>query len=36
MVDAADHEKIDASKTELHALLDKPQLANIPVRAEYV
>ena len=32
MVDSADHEKIDASKNELHSLLDKPQLAGIPVR----
>lgn len=31
MVDAADHEKLDASKNELHSLLDKPQLAGIPV-----
>eukprot|EP00128_Syssomonas_multiformis_P009735 Colp12_sorted_trinity150504_noHs@28836 len=31
MVDSADHEKIEAAKTELHALLEKPQLANIPV-----
>jgi ADP-ribosylation factor-like protein 8 len=31
MVDAADHEKLEASKTELHALLEKPQLAGIPV-----
>lgn len=32
MVDSADHEKLDASKNELHSLLDKPQLAGIPVR----
>lgn len=31
MVDAADHEKLDASKNELHSLLDKPQLSGIPV-----
>ena len=31
MVDAADHEKLDGSKNELHSLLDKPQLAGIPV-----
>lgn len=31
MVDAADHEKLDAAKNELHSLLDKPQLAGIPV-----
>lgn len=31
MVDAADSEKIEASRTELHNLLDKPQLEGIPV-----
>ncbi|CAB3999519.1 ADP-ribosylation factor 8A [Paramuricea clavata] len=31
MVDAADHDKFDASKNELHNLLDKPQLSGIPV-----
>lgn len=31
MVDAADPEKVEASKTELHSLLDKPQLHGIPV-----
>jgi len=31
MVDAADQEKIEASRNELHNLLDKPQLAGIPV-----
>ncbi|XP_029538084.1 ADP-ribosylation factor-like protein 8A [Oncorhynchus nerka] len=31
MVDAADPEKIEASKNELHNLLDKPQLQGIPV-----
>ena len=31
MVDAADHEKLDGAKNELHSLLDKPQLAGIPV-----
>uniref|UniRef100_A0A3B3Q5Y4 ADP-ribosylation factor-like 8Bb n=2 Tax=Paramormyrops kingsleyae TaxID=1676925 RepID=A0A3B3Q5Y4_9TELE len=31
MVDAADHEKIEASRNELHNLLDKPQLQGIPV-----
>ena len=31
MVDAADHEKLEASRNELHNLLDKPQLAGIPV-----
>uniref|UniRef100_UPI00398E3CFD ADP-ribosylation factor-like protein 8A isoform X1 n=1 Tax=Pristiophorus japonicus TaxID=55135 RepID=UPI00398E3CFD len=30
MVDAADHEKTEASKNELHNLLDKPQLQGIP------
>lgn len=32
MVDAADKEKIEASRNELHNLLDKPQLQGIPVR----
>lgn len=32
MVDAADYDKFDASKNELHNLLDKPQLSGIPVR----
>ncbi|RKO92955.1 P-loop containing nucleoside triphosphate hydrolase protein [Blyttiomyces helicus] len=31
VLDAADHAKIPAAKTELHTLLAKPQLANIPV-----
>ena len=31
MVDAADQEKLEASKNELHNLLDKPQLQGIPV-----
>ncbi len=31
MVDAADHEKFDQTKSELHSLLEKPQLAGIPV-----
>ena len=31
MVDAADHEKIEASRNELHNLLDKPQLQGIPI-----
>ena len=31
MVDAADHEKLDAAKNELLALLEKPQLNGIPV-----
>lgn len=33
MVDAADHEKLEASRNELHGLLEKPQLAGIPVCA---
>ena len=31
MVDAADPEKIEASRNELHNLLEKPQLARIPI-----
>ena len=31
MVDAADHDKIEASRNELHQLLEKPQLSGIPV-----
>ncbi|KAJ3125378.1 ADP-ribosylation factor-like protein 8B [Nowakowskiella sp. JEL0407] len=31
VVDSADMTKIPAAKTELHQLLEKPQLANIPV-----
>eukprot|EP00118_Oscarella_pearsei_P005602 m.25826 g.25826 ORF g.25826 m.25826 type:complete len:187 (+) comp28985_c0_seq1:1503-2063(+) len=31
MIDAADHEKLEASKCELQSLLEKPQLAGIPV-----
>ena len=31
MVDASDHDKIEPSKSEFHNLLDKPQLAGIPV-----
>jgi ADP-ribosylation factor-like protein 8 len=31
MVDAADSDKIEASRNELHNLLDKPQLTGIPV-----
>ncbi|KAJ7415318.1 ADP ribosylation factor like GTPase 8B [Willisornis vidua] len=31
MVDAADREKIEASRNELHNLLDKPQLQGIPI-----
>lgn len=32
MVDAADRDKVEASRNELHNLLDKPQLQGIPVR----
>ena len=31
MVDAADADKIEASRNELHNLLDRPQLAGIPI-----
>ena len=31
MVDAADMDKLEASRNELHNLLDKPQLAGLPV-----
>jgi ADP-ribosylation factor-like protein 8 len=31
MVDAADGEKIEAARNELHNLLEKPQLQGIPV-----
>ncbi|RUS26350.1 ADP-ribosylation factor family-domain-containing protein [Jimgerdemannia flammicorona] len=31
VVDAADHDKLEAARTELKSLLEKPQLANIPV-----
>ncbi|TRZ11569.1 hypothetical protein HGM15179_015530 [Zosterops borbonicus] len=31
MVDAADRDKIEASRNELHNLLDKPQLQGIPI-----
>ncbi len=31
MVDAADRDKLDASRNELHSLIDKPQLMGIPV-----
>jgi ADP-ribosylation factor-like protein 8 len=31
VLDAADHDKLDAARTELRNLLDKPQLASIPV-----
>lgn len=31
MVDAANQETLGAAKTELHNLLDKPQLQGIPV-----
>lgn len=35
MVDAADHEKLDQTRSELHSLLEKPQLAGIPVRISH-
>ena len=35
MVDAADHEKLEASRNELHGLLEKPQLAGIPGISNY-
>lgn len=31
MVDAADTDKLEASRNELHNLIDKPQLVGIPV-----
>ncbi|CAG8539891.1 17598_t:CDS:2 [Acaulospora colombiana] len=31
VVDSADHEKFGTARNELHSLLEKPQLANIPV-----
>ncbi|KAJ3297788.1 ADP-ribosylation factor-like protein 8 [Rhizoclosmatium sp. JEL0117] len=31
VLDSADHAKIPAARTELHTLLDKPQLVNIPI-----
>ncbi|KAG9327647.1 hypothetical protein KVV02_006351 [Mortierella alpina] len=31
VIDSADHDKLDAARTELRNLLDKPQLASIPV-----
>ncbi|KAI9097165.1 P-loop containing nucleoside triphosphate hydrolase protein [Phlyctochytrium arcticum] len=31
VLDAADHDKLNAAKAELHQLLEKPQLANIPI-----
>ncbi|KAJ3195001.1 ADP-ribosylation factor-like protein 8B [Irineochytrium annulatum] len=31
VLDSADHAKVPAARTELHTLLDKAQLANIPV-----
>uniref|UniRef100_A0A3Q3N4J7 ADP-ribosylation factor-like 8Ba n=1 Tax=Mastacembelus armatus TaxID=205130 RepID=A0A3Q3N4J7_9TELE len=35
MVDAADREKVEASRNELHNLLDKPQLQGIPESGSY-
>ncbi|KAJ3066256.1 ADP-ribosylation factor-like protein 8A [Podochytrium sp. JEL0797] len=31
VLDSADHAKLPAARTELHTLLDKPQLVNIPI-----
>lgn len=31
VIDSADHEKLEAAKAELKSLLEKPQLASIPV-----
>lgn len=31
VVDSADHTKLEAASNELKALLEKPQLANIPM-----
>ena len=31
MVDSADVDKLDSAKSELHALMDKPELASIPL-----
>ena len=31
VIDSADQEKLEAAKTELKSLLEKPQLAGIPV-----
>ncbi|CAG8480320.1 10102_t:CDS:2 [Acaulospora morrowiae] len=31
VIDSADHEKLETARNELHSLLEKPQLANIPV-----
>jgi ADP-ribosylation factor-like protein 8 len=31
VVDAADHDKLEAAKSELKALLDRPQLVHIPL-----
>lgn len=36
MIDAADREKIEASRNELHNLLDKPQLQGIPVSMDFL
>lgn len=35
-MDAADREKIEASRNELHNLLDKPQLQGIPVSCKHL
>lgn len=31
MVDSADVDKLDSAKAELHSLMDKPELASIPL-----
>lgn len=36
MVDAADSDKIEAARNELHNLLDKPQLTGTPVRISFI
>ena len=36
MVDAADNDKIEAARNELHNLLDKPQLTGTPVRTSII
>ena len=36
MVDSADLEKVEASRNELHSLLEKPQLQGIPVNKNFI
>lgn len=36
MVDAADTDRIEGARNELHTLLDKPQLQGIPVRGFFL